>query len=1040
MTNINSLDVLAIKNVLSRYCQALDTKNFDMLNKVFDPDVEANYPFNSSMKSLTEVQEAIKNRLGPIRTHHNLTTQTITFRSDGQTARVMTYFQGVHFGQGPHEGKMLSAYGNQEMELQDMLFATLEDPINCCIVYIRSFTNSGHDFVYCVPALEHLAKFYGGTYGARDYQGPLFAAVVVLAGAVLEKMGPINWKRYTEVPKDKVNGVRWRYLFATARRAWSMMSFTADGLSTLEAVLADVPVQQQSPKPEPRIPDAISISKYPPEAQRIAIRQNVEVLKKKPDHHDRILQYLEAELRGRANRQGKDELTKQQYRLVERLRDNADDFEILYTDEDENGNDIRKADFDKEDEAHLISERDVIIQQILEQLALPITVCDDPGDPDLPELEPSGPPGAPKIDGYSSDEDNLWGEAAEIKKMEAGLVHRLAKFTGAPPNQCEEYLTRANWDIDLALTYFQEDQARSRPGVVRDTNTMGPSERDQAVILFQSLTNADDTVAEYYLEGSGWDMGRAVSRFYEDADSPGDNSKGTDKSIDVVSSKPRAKANEKPEKQILPDSDATTRSAYEPAILSSSLRASIQRRIAELDAKITKIDDQLEGIEGEGLDTIMRNAPKGEKNFTEESGLYTGPRGKLRVVNEDPSPAVTRRKGISHAGLPLELDEVGNVVSYKRPTGTPYQQYLAMRLRLQVQHYGHEVVSSDDDPHRGIPTRERCPAPLIQEEFSDSSSSSSSDDNIIPPGDTHKAARIQRRSDILREMAELLDILAAAQGAEPTESTDEADAADSLPQLQDQPPSDPTEQAGQAVQFVIWQGGAEGEEGEEGEEGDEVDAPFDSEPEYCDEDAPSTKNVDQEKRAPIKSALRDTSQSRKRTIKVRFDLDDEESNLPTGNKRGKEVERKSPRRGRSVRRGTRRSERLRLKAMSRNAKDKTSTGDEPADKPIGEEIEGGIVTQGTQTEGENVKPEAQKEEAKAQKKRDSFVSKENDAWDGSHSDEGELELGFDVDAEGEEEDIEGQQEGGVEEQQTEKVDVQQGKVKGLLRIDEKMEG
>ena len=62
MTNINSLDVLAIKNVLSRYCQALDTKNFDMLNKVFDPDVEANYPFNSSMKSLTEVQEAIKNR------------------------------------------------------------------------------------------------------------------------------------------------------------------------------------------------------------------------------------------------------------------------------------------------------------------------------------------------------------------------------------------------------------------------------------------------------------------------------------------------------------------------------------------------------------------------------------------------------------------------------------------------------------------------------------------------------------------------------------------------------------------------------------------------------------------------------------------------------------------------------------------------------------------------------------------------------------------------------------------------------------------
>ena len=62
MTNVNSLDVLAIQNVLSRYCQALDSKDFDMLSKVFDPDVDANYPFNSNMKSLVEVQDAIKKR------------------------------------------------------------------------------------------------------------------------------------------------------------------------------------------------------------------------------------------------------------------------------------------------------------------------------------------------------------------------------------------------------------------------------------------------------------------------------------------------------------------------------------------------------------------------------------------------------------------------------------------------------------------------------------------------------------------------------------------------------------------------------------------------------------------------------------------------------------------------------------------------------------------------------------------------------------------------------------------------------------------
>lgn len=56
-------------------------------------------------------------RLGPIRTHHSLTTQTITFIADGKGASALTHFIGVHFGQGPHEGKMLSAYGQYHDEL-----------------------------------------------------------------------------------------------------------------------------------------------------------------------------------------------------------------------------------------------------------------------------------------------------------------------------------------------------------------------------------------------------------------------------------------------------------------------------------------------------------------------------------------------------------------------------------------------------------------------------------------------------------------------------------------------------------------------------------------------------------------------------------------------------------------------------------------------------------------------------------------------------------------------------------------------------------
>ncbi|KAF1943483.1 hypothetical protein EJ02DRAFT_502162 [Clathrospora elynae] len=111
MPDVNPLDHVAVKNVISRYCEALDLKDFNLLDKVFLSEVTANYPFNPDLKGVSALQTAIRNRLGSVRTHHNLTTQTITFHSDGRTAHAVTYFQGAHFGQGPHEGKLLCAYG-----------------------------------------------------------------------------------------------------------------------------------------------------------------------------------------------------------------------------------------------------------------------------------------------------------------------------------------------------------------------------------------------------------------------------------------------------------------------------------------------------------------------------------------------------------------------------------------------------------------------------------------------------------------------------------------------------------------------------------------------------------------------------------------------------------------------------------------------------------------------------------------------------------------------------------------------------------------
>ncbi len=64
MSNINPLDVLAIKNVISRYCEALDSKDYTLLEEVFTHDVSADYPFNPSLQGVNTVAKAIENRYG----------------------------------------------------------------------------------------------------------------------------------------------------------------------------------------------------------------------------------------------------------------------------------------------------------------------------------------------------------------------------------------------------------------------------------------------------------------------------------------------------------------------------------------------------------------------------------------------------------------------------------------------------------------------------------------------------------------------------------------------------------------------------------------------------------------------------------------------------------------------------------------------------------------------------------------------------------------------------------------------------------------
>ncbi|OQO02710.1 hypothetical protein B0A48_12239 [Cryoendolithus antarcticus] len=111
LTNQSAIDYEAIRNTLSRYCVALDTKDFSLLARVFTENVVAKYPFGPALEGVEAIQAKISDRLKHITSQHALTTQTIEMAADGKTAETTTYFTGIHFGQGKWKGQQVTAWG-----------------------------------------------------------------------------------------------------------------------------------------------------------------------------------------------------------------------------------------------------------------------------------------------------------------------------------------------------------------------------------------------------------------------------------------------------------------------------------------------------------------------------------------------------------------------------------------------------------------------------------------------------------------------------------------------------------------------------------------------------------------------------------------------------------------------------------------------------------------------------------------------------------------------------------------------------------------
>ena len=58
----NPIDYFAIQNTISRYCFALDNKDWQLLRQVFTEDVDAHYPFGGALKGVQPLADKIKER------------------------------------------------------------------------------------------------------------------------------------------------------------------------------------------------------------------------------------------------------------------------------------------------------------------------------------------------------------------------------------------------------------------------------------------------------------------------------------------------------------------------------------------------------------------------------------------------------------------------------------------------------------------------------------------------------------------------------------------------------------------------------------------------------------------------------------------------------------------------------------------------------------------------------------------------------------------------------------------------------------------
>jgi hypothetical protein len=226
---------------------------------------------------------------------------------------------------------------------------------------------------------------------------------------------------------------------------------------------------------------------------------------------------------------------------VEKLVNNADLLEDLYNAMDELSDPEQGKDFLPEQEAHLISERNKLVELVQKELDQPIVAANkpkssksakpnrldvlcDPADLDEPEesnaptdsddpKEPNAPtdPDEPKHPDAPADPNKPKDQDAALKIISD--IKSFQHITGTNSQDAHNFLSKCSWNLQVAISRYFDEQ--TNPDESQNTSDHSP-EQLTMITRFRVVTDTTFDDASDFLQAATWDYDAALCHFYED--------------------------------------------------------------------------------------------------------------------------------------------------------------------------------------------------------------------------------------------------------------------------------------------------------------------------------------------------------------------------------------------------------------------------------------------------------------------------------------------------------------------------------------------